>query len=479
MKISEPPSTLYADRLAPRSSTELAVHAKKLTELRNYLLSTCFHRKLGSVLLLTGNSGTGKSTALTILCRELRIEVLQFEQEITYEFEDVQTCSTSGVISLYRFLRNSSKSFQKRRSRLLLIESLPEDVYKNVTHVRDELSSIFCSSSIPIVFCLSEIDSCWDISYRKLFSSTYILENNINSIHFNPVAPTYMKKALQRAERILNREQADGLLNNLIESANGDIRNAVNMLQMASTTTSKGVDGCMYRTNRDEMLHMLGRILHAKRLPTEKNQSSDSRPPLERDVNEVVDMSNVTTSTLLSYLHEHELSFCDNLKSVRRVFDDLSLCDALGARWEVRGRLPIECFSQFVARSIMYHNFRTEKKCRMFALTRPKNMDLVKEVEVFQKELLKDSVIGDSQMATVSVPFTRVIRKDAQPLPLQYLARNFSHSWTQGFDEWTKTSNLKSRSQNKFKKKQISTESEDEENVVIEDSDDCDSFDEM
>merc|ERR1712136_357005 len=74
---------LWADKHAPTNSDSLAVHAKKVAEVKQWIQSylSVGHQRGAGVspfLLLTGPSGCGKSATVIALAHDLRIRVIEW-----------------------------------------------------------------------------------------------------------------------------------------------------------------------------------------------------------------------------------------------------------------------------------------------------------------------------------------------------------------------------------------------------------------
>lgn len=139
--------------------------------------------------------------------------------------------------------------------------------------------------------------------------------NGIDTVTFNPVADSFMKKALVRASNCLSSPLSDAKLNVIGEEAGGDLRIAMNMLQMNSIGPNADRRSgnsviCASKANREEAFHMIGRILYAKRVnPNVPKPSRFSkrrrksapipeplvRTELEHEPTDIITMSSMTS----------------------------------------------------------------------------------------------------------------------------------------------------------------------------------------
>ncbi|ORX85317.1 P-loop containing nucleoside triphosphate hydrolase protein [Anaeromyces robustus] len=75
---------LWIDKFIPNNSSELAVHKKKIEEVRNWLIYNIIKNKTKkpSLLILTGPTGSGKTATLRVLAEELNIEIVEWTNPI-------------------------------------------------------------------------------------------------------------------------------------------------------------------------------------------------------------------------------------------------------------------------------------------------------------------------------------------------------------------------------------------------------------
>lgn len=77
------PAAMWIDKYAPQSSKDLAMHKKKVDEVRDWLKKADVSLQLGlppspRLLVLSGPSGTGKSAMLRVLGREMGYEMCEW-----------------------------------------------------------------------------------------------------------------------------------------------------------------------------------------------------------------------------------------------------------------------------------------------------------------------------------------------------------------------------------------------------------------
>ncbi|CAI5441581.1 unnamed protein product [Caenorhabditis angaria] len=435
---------LYTESTHPKVASDLAVHNKKVQEVRSWL-DTCFDN-FPRVLLLTGPTGSGKSTTVELLCKEKGINLLEYDEECLLDDE------INGNLELERYLTQSAARLLpgKPKKSIIFVTSLPDAAYNNIFDFRDRLHNAFFDLKLPVIFCLSDVDSSWHLNPNRLFTATFLQKNGIDRIKFNAVAITYLKKAVNRAASILRLTTSGTRIDAICEESNGDLRLALNMLQMNSVGRPSS-STCSAKSNREETFHMLGRILHAKRTngtntlmsssqkrklikPKEQPKSDGIRHPLEYDVSDIIQMSSMSGEKILDFLHENELKFCDKLRNLRNISDKFSLCDTLYSDWITKQRLPDEYNAQISARNVMWFNFEC-KPPQWCSLHGPLLSDLNREIRDSVTELRRLSMIGDSQFTTLTSPYSTMISGilDSNQIT-SYLSRPMNMSWKSGRD---------------------------------------------
>ncbi|KIK63965.1 hypothetical protein GYMLUDRAFT_40178 [Collybiopsis luxurians FD-317 M1] len=295
---------LWVDLYEPQSEGELAVHVRKVENVRNWFREALEGgpsgklRKYRRILVLTGPAGTAKSSTIRILSKELNFETLEWRNSMGYLYQDSLSTSRAPDDTMFTkfqlFLERASKCqsvftssttisgngssplsppprstpTSSSNHRIILLEELPNILHSNTrSQFHDVIRSLLETndpSPVPIVIVLSDsgirgeagderlASGSWGrdqdgaVDIRTLLPKDVLQGPYVHEIRFNPIAPTLLKKALQA---LLNRHFGSKspitgqMLDVVVDSANGDIRSAIMALQFASIRLKKNPKG--------------------------------------------------------------------------------------------------------------------------------------------------------------------------------------------------------------------------------------------
>nr|KAF6366938.1 RAD17 checkpoint clamp loader component [Pipistrellus kuhlii] len=361
----------WVDKYKPETQHELAVHKKKIEEVETWLKAEVLERQSkqgGSILLITGPPGCGKTTTIKILSKELGIEVQEWINPVLSDFQkddfkEIFNYESSFHILPYQSQITVFKEFLLRATKynklqmlgddlrtdkkIILVEDLPNQFYRDSHTLHEVLRKYVQIGRCPLIFIISDSLS-GDNNQRLLFPKEIQEECAISNISFNPVAPTIMMKFLNRIVTIEAKKNGGNStvpdktsLELLCQGCSGDIRSAINSLQFSS---SKGASVTE---------------IDSPRLPS--HLSEYERDTLLVHPEEVVEMSHMPGDLFNLYLHQNYVDFFMEVDDLVRASEFLSFADIISGDWNTRSLLR-EYSTSIATRGVIHSN-----KARGFA----------------------------------------------------------------------------------------------------------------
>ncbi|KAJ1298016.1 hypothetical protein BS78_01G421800 [Paspalum vaginatum] len=363
---------LWVDKYAPSSVAGLAVHKKKVEDVKKWLEEKMKEPKQtvgGWTLVLTGQSGVGKSATVKAIAADLGAELCEWTTPVpTLWAEHVHANSGLRYISKleefenfvekirkYAMLRPTSTRSQGKLI-IILIDDIPVTSGKVAfARLGKCLTGLIQSTQVPTVISLTH--------YHKSESNDTAMWNSVDlesllqgagahKIALNPVTTNSIKKILFRICKEESCDASEELLHQIAISSGGDIRHAIMSLQYhcldprrhsSALATSTARAGSKSRDSlvpgeesyghssalpspcgRDETLtlfHALGKFLHNKRETSDIDIGLDPFPlrenlrrnSLKMDVPEkILSQAHGKARTVADFLYENVLDFIDN-----------------------------------------------------------------------------------------------------------------------------------------------------------------------
>ncbi|KAK2973689.1 hypothetical protein RJ640_022146 [Escallonia rubra] len=357
---------LWVDKYKPSSLEELAVHKKKVEEVKSWFeerLGTAKEEVCNNVLLITGQAGVGKSATVHVIASHLGALLCEWNTPTPTIWQEHLHNSSAGM--RYMSKLDEFENFVERirkyglipqsctggseKSTMLLIDDLPV-VYGKVASRRLHNCLHFLAQSIRIPTAILITDyskaDAGDFTTRCLEELQLSLQSaGTCKVAFNPITVNSIKKILFKICREEQFKVTAEEIDLIAKASGGDIRHAITSLQyfclkphpMLSLSCSTGIptyprercdeinqldDRLSTSFGRDETLslfHALGKFLHNKR-ETENSIPPDTsayllrerfkRSPLKMDAPEkVLSQAHGQARPIADFLHENVLDF--------------------------------------------------------------------------------------------------------------------------------------------------------------------------
>lgn len=388
----------WAERFAPSNLDELAVHKKKVYDVRSWLESVYSGQHRKKLLILKGPAGVGKTATLKMLAQVMKLEVSEWRNPIGSDYSSEGYISMSAHLNDFLDRTGKFDSLELDGSRkheypkpsshidtqsIILFEEFPTTFLNISTALQSFRSSVLqylavsmpsngslfnnavCPRIIPAIMIITETRltsttaSSDAFTVHRLLGSDILGHPAVSVIEFNPVAPTFIKKALdlviQKEARHSGRRKVPGpsVIEKLAEF--GDVRSAIGSLEflcvraqnhdgwqdrVAANTksrenaraavTSIDVDPLEIVTQRENSLglfHAVGKVVYNKRddftllaagkstigspiQPPDHLQQHIRRRSPQTSVDKLMDETGTDADTFIAALHENYVISC-------------------------------------------------------------------------------------------------------------------------------------------------------------------------
>ena len=434
----------WAEKYGPNTLEELMVHKKKVSDVRQWLedalrgrgYKVCSSRAVAvaqpltlgkRLLILKGPSGAGKTATISMLAKAMDVDVLEWKNPVGSQVSSEAFISMSAHFE--DFLGRGGKFNElaladgngnvpptptpttdalgeKMKERIILMEEFPSTFLNTSTALRSFRSSVLqhlasntpstgailsrqqdeILNITPMVMIITETRLPTAFAPNETFTAHRLLGPDllshpcVSTIEFNPIASTYITKALdfvvQKEARQTGRRRVPGpaVLKKLGEV--GDVRSAIGSLEFLclrgedgddwggrvasrakkgahawSTLTKLEKDSLSVVTHRESTLglfHAVAKVVYNKRDDFTGSGAASEPPippphhlfrhvtprPTEVSADQLMEETGTDVETFIAALHENFVlscegeSFIDNLNGC---IDVLSDSDILGS----------------------------------------------------------------------------------------------------------------------------------------------------
>lgn len=269
------------------------------------------------------------------------------------------------VLKFKDFLHRTSRynSILSDKKRLLLVKDLPNTFLKKSDEFWKLLEDYVEDGNSPLVFVLTETKSkSLNISY-SLFPDKIRKDLGIDTINFNPIASTMMKRGIKRIIALIEsndnfkpfyKKPSDEVISCLIQQSQGDIRNAILNLSFASQKSDTAIivsksakpkakskvktksnlqkpkdEGSIGKNEVLSVLHGLGRVFHPK---LEGNRDS-RRKELTHNPETIADSFSSQPENIIQMIYSNYIKNFGDIDSLSEAAQIFSLSDCISSEY--------------------------------------------------------------------------------------------------------------------------------------------------
>ncbi|KAL0589645.1 hypothetical protein ABG067_002194 [Albugo candida] len=351
-------STLWTDKYAPTAISQVCVQKRKCNELYKWIEentkinANCTQKK--RLLILSGPSGCGKSTLVQCIARTLALNVRKWKESPNFRKYGNYTSSmalsagvsTTSIDEFTRFLTQATTLtalplYEKgrfglkttlQRGQMTVIEYWPQFMrskydgsvtISSTSIIQTTLNQMMNDERLknPIILIHSNVrDRKPDLSKLKREFGDAVVSSSWTSImHINRVTTVQLRRKLQAIAKSENLSLSVMTLERIIAECNGDMRHAINMLQLRAGGNCLGnktqIDvGTIYQRDLFHSdLRLVGKLLHGKTLDV--TQSC---------LNDMEDFPELEVANMVALLHQNISPYYTAIEELSRAMDLLS-----------------------------------------------------------------------------------------------------------------------------------------------------------
>ncbi|KAJ7510273.1 Rad17 cell cycle checkpoint protein-domain-containing protein [Mycena galericulata] len=291
---------LWVDIYEPTTEAELAVHVKKVQDVRRWLDEAFVGgpsgklRKYRRILALTGPAGTAKTATIRVLARELDFEILEWRNAM-----GEAAPSHFGVLDASSFrsteddtLFSKFEAFLARASTCLNIftdmQALDSTAKPSSSSHSQSSSPSPTSSPVPVVIIVSDAGMRGEASDERLANGSWgkdrdgVLDDLLHGPYVTQIGrPSRLLCLLSfSSTKSGGSAPVKEMLDIIIETSNGDIRSAIMALQFSCVVEMPGGKGRKKGSAGEQSLHLfhlIGKVLYNKRKGDPPNPSATAK----------------------------------------------------------------------------------------------------------------------------------------------------------------------------------------------------------
>ncbi|XP_014284420.1 cell cycle checkpoint protein RAD17 [Halyomorpha halys] len=390
------PNFSKLSKYSPKTKDELVVNKKKIEEVEYWLKNIDTE---SAYLLITGPPGCGKLKTLSVLCKSLKIDFIEWSSPASLPYDPDNHSLYKNELDIFeefvlRACRYSNILFASSR-RIVVVKDVPNGFLRDSPVFHLFLDKFFGLQNLKIAFIISDNVMC-----RSLFPEHIRKKYCIKNINFNPITQKSIATALNNLIKTFDiskiNPRAECYSDEISVKCNGDLRNAITMLHFMLAKgkhfplisplhlkkKSRGKSKIpvalsnvnVIGDNKMDIFQGLGRVLYAKK---ENNK-------FVHDVQEIAESFSSCPNLFVGMLHENYLHTFSSIHDITAAATSLALSDLLLQDWNESSML-YGCGVSIAAQGVMISNSAPIKKFQQFNKSRVKRETILSE----EKDILE------------------------------------------------------------------------------------------
>lgn len=416
---------------------------------------------------------TQKKSTLKVLCKEKQVDLVEWDQSAlnlkSLDFQpdtdapsDFSQGYESQIKVFTQFLFKSSRyqtnqmfnAPDSTQRKLLYVKEIPNFAFRDTKTFLNLLIEFKRFSKFSLIFSVTQTTTySSEHNPQKIFSSEARKTLRLTEISFNSLANTYLSRQIERIARIENFNFVDKkFIEGLCATSNGDLRHAINLLEMSSTQPkrvyqdltnvvkkkARVTQNCFDSGFKDpnySIFRGLGKVLHRKNSETASNTDEYLpkhlnrfyRPELGTDPDDIYEKLPLSSDLILAYLHQNyadifnakssSADFEQKFAALGHISDSFIMADMINKKsglFEISGsgnqeaRLK-EISAVIAIRSVLFNFYfdsnaekvdRSSSKSLWMPLYKPFNGKLI-EAKLKRKKMARDFVLASQTDASM------------------------------------------------------------------------------
>lgn len=281
----------WVNKYAPKTSRSVAIHSKKLADVKSSLENMTSDDPTIKLLILTGPAGASKSTSVRTLAKEitsrniLKSHYEAHTKKTLLEWESPERTEDISLPSSFNEFLSAAR-YQSNKNCFVMIDDLPnlshsdtKELFNKALYSWIHQSNLYSQDHNPgAILVITEVEvssNDENFNYRntdslvteRLIWDKILKNNSVKRIKFNTVAKTLISKTLkeiQQYEKEIFKNISSQEITKAIEviSNYGDIRSAIMSFQFWATGRSKNNSSQATSKEKEFYLQMLRRDSH-------------------------------------------------------------------------------------------------------------------------------------------------------------------------------------------------------------------------